>query len=209
MNEEQTLELQIQAKASESLNVVNKLVESLTKVEKNVSKISNKLNNVNTNNAKQQMNNFGNSVDKATKSLKLFKSALTFSGVRHLANVGLSWLNEAIDKSEQLNLFNVVFKNMEKNGVQTFSTLGREATKFQNKLNEAFGTNQTETLYMQGIFQSMGESTGINSKYSAIMSETMTKLSYDLASLFNRQESDVAEALRAGVYAGQTKPLTI
>lgn len=65
----------------------------------------------------------------------------------------------------------------------------------------------TETLRYQGLFQSMGENVGIGESYSAIMSETMTKLTYDLASLYNKTEQSTAEALRAGVYAGQTKPL--
>ena len=74
-------------------------------------------------------------------------------------------------------------------------------------MNEVFGTNKTETLKYQGLFQSMGENVGIDSKHAAIMSETMTKFTYDLASLYNKSEKDTAEALRAGVYAGQTKPL--
>ena len=111
-------------------------------------------------------------------------------------------MNEAIDYTEQLNLFNVVFDNTEKNGKQMFSELGKSALQFQYQLNEAFGTNKTQTLYMQGIFQSMGETVGIKDKYSAIMSETMTKLTYDLASLYNKTEKNTAEAIRAGVYAG-------
>lgn len=88
-----------------------------------------------------------------------------------------------------------------------FSELGKSALQFQYKMNEAFGTNKTQTLYMQGIFESMGETVGIEDKYSSIMSETMTKLTYDLASLYNKTEKTTAEAIRAGVYAGQTKPL--
>lgn len=114
----------------------------------------------------------------------------------------IGWMNEAVDFTEQLNLFNVVFDNVEKNGVKTFSELGKSATQFQYKLNEVFGTNKTQTLYMQGIFQSMAENVGIGDKYSAIMSETMTKLTYDLASLYNKSEKTTAEAIRAGVYAG-------
>lgn len=138
---------------------------------------------------------------------KTLKNIFTFAGVKKLTVSALSWMNEAIDYTEQLNLFNVVFDNTEKNGKQMFSELGKSALQFQYKLNEAFGTNKTQTLYMQGIFQSMGETVGIKDNYSAIMSETMTKLTYDLASLYNKTENATAEAIRAGVYAGQTKPL--
>lgn len=151
------------------------------------------------------------STDKATSGVSKFSQVLSlggaYLGAKRLTGQMLSWMNEAVDFTEQLNLFNVVFKNVEKNGVTAFSNIGKEATQFQYKLNEAFGTNKTQTLYMQGIFQSMGENVGIGDTYSAIMSETMTKLTYDLASLYNKSEKTTAEAIRAGVYAGQTKPL--
>lgn len=185
MNDNQTLELQLKTVAEQATNAINKLNNSINKIDTTVNKTTN------------SVNKFG----------KAFSTTSLYYGVQRLTTQFLKWMDLAVDRTEQLNLFNVVFKNVEKNGVQTFSTLGKEAIKFQNKLNEAFGTNLTETLKYQGLFQSMGENVGIDSYYSAIMSETMTKLTYDLASLYNKSESTTAEAIRAGVYAGQTKPL--
>ena len=132
---------------------------------------------------------------------------LTFQAFKRLGLKIMDFLDSSVNRAEELNLFNVIFKNVEKDGVKTFSTLGREAYKFQNKLNEAFGTNMTETLRYQGLFQAMATNAGIAEKDAALMSETMVKLTYDLASLYNTDEKTTAEALRAGVYAGQTKPL--
>lgn len=208
---EQTLELQIQSKAQSALSNVDSLISKLTSLERTVSSIDSKLKTGSVNNANSNVNQLKNTIDKTTSSTdklgRALKSVFTFTGVKRLTTTLLGWMNEAIDYTEQLNLFNVVFDNVEKNGVQTFSKLGKEATQFQYKLNEAFGTNKTQTLYMQGIFQSMGETVGIDDAHSAIMSETMTKLTYDLASLYNKTETATAEAIRAGVYAGQTKPL--
>lgn len=205
---EQTLELQIQATSKEALNTVNKLVSLLTNVDKNIGNINTKINTSNSSikTASKTIDSVKSSTDKATNSANklgnAFKNAFTFTGVKSITKKLSGWMDEAIEYTEQLNLFNVVFDNAEKDGKKMFSNLELEATKFQNKLNEAFGTNKTETLYMQGIYQSMGETVGIDDKYSAIMSETMTKLTYDLASLYNKSEDKVAEALRAGVYAG-------
>ena len=153
----------------------------------------------------------GNSTQKTTSLFGNLGKSLSlvglYYGVRKISTTFLNWMNESTDRTEQLNLFNVVFKNIEKNGVKTFSTLGNSAVKFQHRLNEAFGSNLTETLKYQALFQSMGENASIPDAYSKIMSETMTKFTYDLASLYNKSESDVAEGLRAGVYAGQTNPL--
>lgn len=182
---EQTLELQIKSTAEGAIKSVKLLNNSLTGTKDTVDKVSTSI----------------------TKMSKAFSMGGLYIGVKKLSTTFLKWMDLAIDRTEQMNLFNVVFKNIEKNGTKTFSTLGREAVQFQNKLNETFGTNLTETTKYQALFQSMGENVGISDKYSAIMSTTMTKLTYDLASLYNKNESVVAEALRAGVYAGQTKPL--
>ncbi len=182
---EQTLELQIKTTADGAVNSVKLLNSSLGNTKQTVDKVSTSVN----------------------KLGKAFSLGGLYIGAKRLTTQFLNWMNLAIDRTEQLNLFNVVFKNIEKNGEQTFSELGKSATKFQNTLNETFGTNFTDTTKYQGLFQSMAQNVGIADNYSAIMSETMTKLTYDLGSLYNKAEKDVAEALRAGVYAGQTKPL--
>ena len=211
MNNSQTLELQIKSTAQEAKNNVDLLVKSLTNVENVLTNIYLELGQIESKNNKSKstinyITNIKNTSDKATRSVSNLNRTLSLTGaylgVKRLTTAFLNWMDEAVNYTEQLNLFNVVFDNVEKNGVQTFSKLGKEALQFQYKLNEAFGTNKTQTFYMQGIFQSMGESVGVPEEYSAIMSETMTKMAYDLASLYNKKETDVAEALRAGVYAG-------
>ena len=196
-NQELTLELK--STINEALNGIDKLVNKLNNTEKGLNSVNKSLEDTNS-----KIKNISSNSNKLGTNLK---KAFSLVGVNKAIKSALSALNLSIDRSEQLNLFNVVFKNMEKNGVKTFSELGKAATKFQNNLNEIFGTNMTDTLKYQALFQSMGENVGIGDKYAAVMSETMTKLTYDLASLYNKEESTVAEALRAGVYAGQTKPL--
>ena len=171
---------------------------------------------------KKNLDTAVNSVGKLTSATKKLRNELKqnlkdafnidLSKVtRTISNLGKSlysnFITKAIDTSEELNLFNVVFNNIEKDGKTTFSELGKSATRFQNQLNEAFGTNIKETMRYQGLFQAMGESAGLSDDIAGLMSENMTKLAYDLASLYNTTETKAAEALRAGVYAGQTKPL--
>ena len=164
-----------------------------------------------TKNTKKTISSLGESAKSTEKTFrnlsKGFNIGAIVLSVKKLTNEMYSLVKEATDASEQLNLFNVVFKNFEKEGKTAFSNVGLEATKFQNKLNETFGTNIADTRKYQALFQSMGTSAGISDEVANKMSENMTKLTYDLASLYNKEASDVAEALRAGVYAGQTKPL--
>lgn len=146
-------------------------------------------------------------LSKSSKSLKNVFEGLDFSkAFNSIKRLGKAlygdFLSKAIDTSEELNLFNVVFDNIEKDGKTTFSALGKQAINFQNQLNEAFGTNKKETMRYQGLFQAMGESAGLKEEIAGLMSENMTKLAYDLASLYNTTETKAAESLRAGVYAG-------
>ena len=151
--------------------------------------------------------NFSKLADTISKLGKGLSLAGLYIGIKNMASKFMDWMDLAVDRIEQLNLFNVVFKNITKDGQEAFSTLGKEAINFQYKLKEAFGTNLTDTLQHQALFQSMAENQGIGDTYAKLMSENMTKMVYDLGSLYNRSEEDVAAALKAGVYAGQTKPL--
>lgn len=131
----------------------------------------------------------------------------TVAVVKDFGSKFYSFVGSAIDYSEELNLFNVVFKNnMTEIGTQ-FSKAGLEAEKFQQTLHEAFGTNLQETRRFQSLYQSMGENMGIVTDKAEVMSSNLEKLTYDIASLYNASEEDVGQAIRAGVYAGQTKPL--
>ena len=197
-----TLELQLKTTGEQALKLLDKLNTSMTGLATTLEKVDK---------STKGIESIGTASSKALGNVNKLGSAFsklfTVVGVRRLTNGLMEFFDSASNRAEELNLFNVIFKNVEKDGVKTFSTLGREATTFQHKLNEAFGTNMTETLRYQGLFQAMATNQGIDEKKAAIMSENMVKLTYDLASLYNRSEKSTAEALRAGVYAGQTKPL--
>lgn len=208
----QTLEMKVASKSDEAVSSLDKLISKLTSVEKNVSNIESKVSKTSSvKNIATQINQISKNSEKATNSVNKLGKALSFGGaylgIKNVVGQFLKWMDYSVDFTEQLNLFNVVFKNIEKNGTTMYSKLGQEATQFQYKLNEAFGTNKTETLKYQGLYRSMGENVGIDEEHASLMSQAMTKLTYDLASLYNRSEKDTAEAIRAGVYAGQTKPL--
>ena len=195
-NDSNTIEVELAMVVKELQSSINKANTSLNTLKGNVKGVTSETSGI---------KNVARQIKDAFSSINL---SSIFNSIKRLGRTLYSdFLTKAIDTSEELNLFNVVFDNVEKNGKTVFSNLGKEATQFQNKLNEAFGTNKKETMRYQGLFQSMGESAGLKEEVAALMSENMTKLSYDLASLYNTTETKAAESLRAGVYAGQTKPL--
>lgn len=130
-----------------------------------------------------------------------------YASISKVYNSMKKYSTDAINQSEALNLFNVVFKNIEENGVTSFSNIGKEADNFQKKLKNNFGADSEDSYTYQALYQSMARSQGISEEAAKMLSENTTEMVYDLSSLFNRSQDDVAEALRAGIYAGQTKPL--
>lgn len=160
---------------------------------------------------KNQINNISNDVGKNQQKIKGFTDSVksTFNVtaivavVKTASRAVFGFINDANDYSEALNLFNVVLDNTE----NKLSDVGKAGLKFQNTLAEAFGVQRTQAMTYQALYQSMAENMGIVEDKSYIMSENTTKLVNDLSSLYNKSEATTAEALRAGIYAGQTKPL--
>lgn len=217
MNEQQTLELKMKTTAQEATAKIDTLVKSLTSVENVLTNIYLDLGHIekksesSVQKTTKQVNSLGKSVNKASQGISKLTKMLSIGamvvGTKKIATTVKDNLEEAMECSEALNLFNVVFKNVEKNGVTAFSNIGKEAIRFQNKLGEAFGTSSTQTLTYQALYQSMAENMGISDDKAGIMSETTVKLINDLSSLYNKSEESVANALSSGIYAGQVRPL--
>lgn len=203
---------------SKATDAINKMINSVGKATSAIGKLENISNSFGKNakgkfkEASNALGDLGNQAQSSAKKLSGFSTAFSFlNSAINLARRASKSLGElvqtAVDYSEELNLFNVVFKNNMTDVGTQFSEAGLRAEKFQQQLNEAFGTNMLETRRFQALFQSMGENMGIVSDKAEIMSTNLTKLTYDIASLYNASEEDVGKALQAGIYAGQTKPL--
>ena len=108
----------------------------------------------------------------------------------------------SIDYTETVNLFNVSFGK----GLDGLNQYYEQAMNFQEKLEEKLGVNIEQSMRYQALFNSMSKSMGIGAKYAYTLSENMTKLGYDLASLYNIEPEEAMTKLRAGL-AGQTEPL--
>lgn len=206
MNNE--LNIKVSATLKDAINNLDKLKEKLMGTDKAWNSFSVSLNkNGELSSMRATIKNIDKQAGETTSSLGKMKNAFSLGSTFLMARKGFRTLfdmsKQASDYSESLNLFNVVLHNTGKE----LEGVGLKGTKFQNQMNEAFGTNISETMTYQGLYQSMAENMGIASDRAYIMSETTTKLINDISSLYNKDEKVVAEALRAGVYAGQTKPL--
>lgn len=139
-------------------------------------------------------NKFGSAVQKGVgKAVGVFKNFMSqLTGVKmNFADM----LNLSMDYIENLNLWKV-----------SMGECIGEATRFQNTMAEAFGTNLSDAVRYQAVFQQMSDAIGMTNKQANILSENMTKLGYDISSFYNISVEDAMQKLQAGL-AGQTKPL--
>ena len=81
-----------------------------------------------------------------------------------------------------------------------------QAIKFQDTLTSAFGVNVKDAMGVQGYFNTLTSSLGMANKEANLMSENLTKLTYDLGALFGEDFESMYTKLQSGLI-GQTKPL--
>lgn len=218
------LSLSITSSVTKSVNAINKLTASLqvanTELAKmntltanspvtiNLGKINNSVKNLETQ-AKQTTK----AVQTMGGSLSSLKDTLMFSigfgslqqGIRTMTNLFKNAFVEASDFVENFNLFNVSMRSGSTSALEGDETYAK-ALEYQNKLNSAFKVNISETMRYQGVFKNLGNSLGLTNDASSLLSENLTNLTLDLASLHNRTFASTFSKLQSGI-VGQTKPL--
>ena len=148
----------------------------------------------------KSLNFFSSSAKKASKSS--FSLAAAFGKLYAsywLLFRAFSKIKDAIDISSSLteveNVVRTTFGNYEKL-IQDFSK-----TSIQD-----FGMSELTAKQVASRFQAMGTAMGFSQGKMAEMSLELTKLTADMASFYDMEQSDVARNLQA-VFTGETEPL--
>ncbi len=130
-----------------------------------------------------------------TSLTKAFNSARLIAVFTMLTKTVLKSIKASSDYIENLNLFEVA--------------MGRNikmAHQFTSAISENFGMDKSEVIRYMGAFSNLAESMGNTAKNAYEVSEALTTIGYDLASLWNISTASAMEKLQAGL-VGQTKPL--
>lgn len=184
--------------------------QAISALETNIKSLKSTINNISKNtgisNLTKQVNQAQKSTSVWSKTWSALQKTINFSAIYLGAKQALSTLKEmtdaSVDYTETVNLFNVSFGK----GVEGLNRYYEQAISFQEKLEEKLGVNIEESMRYQALFNSMTKSMGLSANYAYTLSENMTKLGYDLASLYNIDPTSAMTKLRAGL-AGQTEPL--
>lgn len=189
----QTLEDQVLVDATEAVQGINQLKSGIASLKAQIDSFSK---NNGLSNFSKQTSGIGDTIKKT------INFSAVYIGAKQVLGILKDMTNESVNYAETVNLFNV---SMGK-GLEDLNQYYEEGIAFQEKLEEKLGVNIEESMRYQALFNSMTKSMGLSANYAYTLSENMTKLGYDLASLYNIDPESAMTKLRAGL-AGQTEPL--
>lgn len=125
----------------------------------------------------------------------VYKAQATLSVIRMLISYIGKLYDETADYVETMNLFNVATQE---------ST--QELYALAEAMEVAYNTDIKPVLNSIAVFRQYANTMGFAAEQADILSEYLTKISYDLASLYNVSNTDMTNAVKSAL-AGQTRPL--
>ena len=188
------------------VSVLERLATALAPLSSSTQKVNSDFKNQSSS-AKQastSMNSYANNTKKAGNSVQTFtqRMAQKISTTRTLVSVFSSaartmgeWFKESNDYIETLNLFNV-----------TMGETAEAASKYVDTVSEAMGIDPSEWMQYQGKFKNLTAGFGAETEKANVMSQTLTQLSYDMASFFNTDVETAFDKLSSAM-SGQVKGL--
>ena len=81
-----------------------------------------------------------------------------------------------------------------------------ELYPFVEKMTSAFGLNESELIRSVGLFKQMANAMRLTAEQGDLLSEGLTKMAYDISSLYNVSFERAMSALQSSL-VGQTKPI--
>ena len=190
----------------DQLNLINQIVAELEKVYGNLNKAKSEVTvtNKTLQKTKAQIRainhalRVSNTLFKETKvSLKeIYTRGLRiYSTILILIRAFEKLYTAAADFTETINLFNVATKGSK-----------QEMNEFAESMAKAYGTDIRPIYNAIAVFRQYANTLGFAKEQSDLFAQGLTQLTYDLASLYNVEYSEMEAALKSGM-AGQTKSL--
>lgn len=165
-------------------------------IDTNKSKEIDKNTRTTTNNSSKLAKNFNT-------AFEVGKIALFANQLKRLVQTSTQLIKKSAEYTENLNLLSVAFYEQGKDIEDTTN----EAKKYINTLSEMYGLDESGLTRITGLFKQMANSLGITNEAGTKLSQTLTQLSIDAASLFNAEEIGDAAKVFQSALASQTKPV--
>lgn len=206
------LELSFKAMSDEAISSVEKIKEVLGGLQDTLEKVSQSTNKVTDNvvDMEKTFDNATNSAKEVEKALEdtekqgkktgaTLGKAFNFGAMVYLGKKAFDMFDRGLAQSTDLIS---KYRMLEVSSANYFN----QALDFQSKITSAFGVNSKDAMGVQAYFETLTSSLGMANAESNQMATTLTKLTYDLGSLFGEDFDSMYTKLQSGLI-GQTKPL--
>lgn len=142
-------------------------------------------------------NNLSTANDKASKSYVNLAAKISIAvvAVKKAASVLASFINKSNEYVEDLNLFTA-----------SMGEYASAAQEYAEKVAEVMGIDPAEWMRNQGVFMTITKGFGVASDRAYTMSQNLTQLGYDIASLYNIPYEESFQKLQSGI-SGELEPL--
>lgn len=185
------LELGIEAKLS--VENLDKLIDSLRKLGKEVDNVKNKKPKDAVKGVGDGANEAANGIDKFLgKTVKLAAVIALFNKVSGVISDSVA---KTLTYDKTLNMFTVSLGEYAKN-----------ATKYGETVSNALGIDIAGWQNAQGIFQTLITGFGVGGDQAAYMSQNLTQLSYDIASFYNLTNEEAQNKIKSAI-SGRLEPI--
>ena len=185
------LELEITSKlTTENLD---KLLESLKKLGKEVDNVSKKKPSGAIKAVGDESKEAANGVEQFLgKTVRLAAVIALFNKVSGVISDSVS---NALTYNKTLNMFTV-----------SLGEYADNATKYGNAVKDALGIDIAGWQNAQGIFQTLITGFGVGGDQAAYMSQNLTQLTYDIASFYNLTNEEAANKIKSAI-SGRLEPI--
>ena len=204
MDEERNFNYSFTATNSSFMKAARQVVQQIEDLGASISSYGQSIrdNAVASENLDKMISKTGKTAKSTSKQVNTLSSALrvlrkvmgTYASVaigRYLAEA----ITSSIDFIETINLLRV-----------SLGEATTEARRFGNVMSEALGIDTAEIYRSVGLFNQLSESMGVPAEQAKLIGTEFTKLSNDLASLFNTTVADASEDLQSAL-VGISKPI--
>lgn len=198
MADVESLELQVKGNASGATRSLNKLIDTLERLEKataggcGLSSVAKAMDKLDKKNKKVTASN--NATARSLSTIGT-KAIATYLSLDKVTDVVSSWINESNDYVENMNLFTVAMGEYKD-----------AALEYANEVSGVQGLDPSDWIRNQGVFMTLASGFGIAGDRASLMSQQLTQLGYDLASFYNIDVAEAMNKVKSGL-AGELEPL--
>lgn len=188
----ESLEIQIQSQATQATSGIDKLTASLSKLKTAITGTTDSANRSQNTTDKVATSN----KKAATSYVNLYAKIKLISGaLRGVTNFLSQCVYSSMEYTETVNMYAV-----------SLGKFASEAKQYAEEVSEAMGIDPAQFLEYEGVFNTIIEGFGVASDKAYLMSQNLTQIGYDLASMYNISFDKAMLKVQSGI-SGELEPL--